>query len=161
MFRRWHVLPGKKRGLKVGKTKCGKGTMIMLLADGNGLPLAVETHGANRAEVKVIESLVECLPLDKLPRRLVYDKAADSDDLRERLEWFYDIELVTPHRKNRKRPKRQDGRKLRRYKRRWKVERTIAWLKNFRRVLVRYDHCANRFQAWVQLACVFTILQRF
>lgn len=30
-----------------------------------------------------------------------------------------------------------DGRKLRRYKRRWTVERTFAWLQDFRRLVIR------------------------
>jgi len=48
-----------------------------------------------------------------------------------------DIELISPHKANRKRAKTQDGRKLRRYKRRWKIERLFAWLGNFRRIIVR------------------------
>ena len=43
------------------------------------------------------------------PAHLLYDKAADSDALRERLE-DRGVELVTPHRKNRTRLKLQDGR---------------------------------------------------
>ncbi len=43
------------------------------------------------------------------------------------------IELIAPHRSNRKKPATQDGRALRRYKRRWIIERTNAWLGNFRR----------------------------
>ena len=39
--------------------------------------------------------------------------------------------MIAPHRKNRKKGKTQDGRKLRRYKRRWKIERLFAWLQNF------------------------------
>src|SRR5690554_951359 len=38
--RRRHVFPSKKRGACVGKTKRGKGTKIMLLADNGGTPLA-------------------------------------------------------------------------------------------------------------------------
>ena len=50
------------------------------------------------------------------PRRLVCDKGYDSDPLRDRLLMERDIDLVCPHRKNRKRPATQDGRKLRRYR---------------------------------------------
>ena len=39
----------------------------------------------------------------------------------------------------RKRASLQEGCKLRRYKRRWKVERTISWVGNFRRLVVRWD----------------------
>jgi transposase len=52
------------------------------------------------------------------------------------------VELICPHRKNRKRPKTQDGRPLRRFKRRWKIERSISWLQNFRRLVTGYEHRA-------------------
>lgn len=42
------------------------------------------------------------------------------------------VELIAPHRRTRKQ-RTQDGRPLRRYRRRWKVERLFAWLQNFRR----------------------------
>jgi transposase len=48
------------------------------------------------------------------------------------------IEMIAPHRKNRKKLAAQDDRKLRRYKRRWKVERRFAWLQNFGRLVVRF-----------------------
>ncbi len=54
---------------------------------------------------------------------------------------------IAPHRRYRTKPKTQDGRPLRRYKRRWKVERLIAWLQNFRRVIVRYEYYSRIIRA--------------
>ncbi|WP_339910568.1 IS5 family transposase, partial [Symmachiella dynata] len=152
--------PSKKRGAEVGKTKRGKGTKIMLLIDGEGLPLGVDTESANTAEVNLIERLVDRRISHRQPQRLIYDKAADSDPLRERLA-ARGIDLICPHRRNRKRPATQDGRKVRRYRRRYKVERTIAWLQYFRRLVTRYEYHAHLFQGFAQLACLFTVLQRF
>jgi transposase len=159
-LRRWDVFPGKKRGDCVGKTKRGKGTKIMTLVDGDGTPLGATIASASPAEVTLIEPLLDQRIVRRRPKRLIYDKAADSDALRTRLA-RRGIELICPHRKNRKRPPLQDGRSLRRYCRRWKVERSIAWLGNFRRVVVRYERHAALFQGFVHLACLFTILQRF
>lgn len=92
------------------------------------------------------------------PERLVCDKSYDSDGLRERLEWERGIELVCPHRRNRKRAPLQDRRKLRRYKRRWKVERTFAWLSNFRRLVVRYERSLKMYRAFFHVACLVTVL---
>jgi len=36
------------------------------------------------------------------------------------------VELIAPHKKNRVKPTTQDGRVLRRYKKRWRVERLFA-----------------------------------
>jgi len=82
------------------------------------------------------------------------DKAYDSDWLREYLKAQGFI-LVAPHRSNRVKPPMIDGRRLRRYKRRWKVERTFAWLHSYRRVVTRYEKNCRRFEGFVQMACAF------
>ena len=157
---RRNVFLGKKGGAEVGPTKRGKGTKIMLLVDGEGTPLAVHTCSASPNEVTLIEPLLDRRMRIRRPRRLLYDRAADSDPLRQRLA-KRGIELICPHRTNRKKPATQDGRKLRRYKRRYKIERSISWLFNFRRLVVRYERHATLFLSFVQLACMFTILQKF
>lgn len=155
-----HVFVGKKRGEKVGKTKRGKGTKIMVLTDAEGLPLGIDTASASPHEVTLIEALLEKRILRRKPRRLIYDAAADSDPLRARLK-RRGIDLVCPHRSNRTKPGTQDGRKLRRFRRRWKVERSISWLQNFRRLVTRYEYYAHLFHGFVQLACLVVTLGRF
>jgi transposase len=157
---RRHLFLGEKRGLCVGKTKRGKGSKIMVLADGRGLPLGAEIASASPHEVTLIEPLLERRILPTKPRRLIYDAAADSDPLRARLA-RRGIELISPHRKNRKKPPTQDGRKLRRYRRRWKIERSIGWLQNFRRLVTRYEYYAHLFHGFVQLACLMVVMRRF
>lgn len=132
----------------------------MVFTDGRGLPLAAEIASASPHESTLIESLLERRLLQKKPRRLLYDLAADNDQLRSRLA-RRGVELVCPHRKNRKRPPTQDGRKLRRYSRRWKIERSIGWLQNFRRLVTRYEYHANLFHGFVQLACLMVLMRRF
>jgi transposase len=157
---RWYIFLGEKRGESVGKTKRGKGSKIMVLADGRGLPLGAEIASASPHEVKLIEPLLDQRILPIKPRRLIYDLAADSDPLRTRLA-KRGIELVCPHREIRKKPPTQDGRKLRRYRRRWKIERSIGWLQNFRRLVTRYEYYAHLFHGFVQLACLIVVMRRF
>ena len=134
----------------------------MLLIDGHGTPLNANIHSASPGEVTLIEPLLDSTVLPhRYPARLIYDKAADSDPLRKRLGWERGIELICPHKRNRKRRRTQDGRALRRYRKRWKVERSIAWLQNFRRLVTRYEYHAHLFQGFVHLGCLFTILKRF
>lgn len=132
----------------------------MILVDGNGTPLSLFTLAANHAEVDCIDGLIEGRLLQETPQRLLYDKAADADWLRRSLE-YWKIELVCPHRRNRKKEPIQDGRKIRRYKRRYQVERTISWLFNYRRLVCRYEWCPELFEGFATLACLFTILKRF
>jgi transposase len=91
-------------------------------------------------------------------QRLIIDRGYDSDPLRFRLQ-ERGIDMICPHRRNRKKPKTQDGRKLRRYKRRWKVERTFAWLGNFRRLPVRWERYLVVYQGFFHLACALIALR--
>ena len=167
VLRRRLLRRGKKGGDGVGKTKKGKGTKWMVVVDGEGIPLASHLGSASPAEVKLLErtldniDVIEAEEADGPPRpeRLVLDKGYDSDPLRRRLA-ERGIEMICPHRRNRKRPKTQDGRPLRRYKRRWKVERTFAWLGNFRRLVVRYERSLRMYRAFFHLACVLITLKK-
>src|SRR6266481_4582877 len=159
---------GEKRGCGVGKTKRGKGTKWMVVVDGAGVPLGNYLHSASPAEVKLAETTLATIRVGRRhragrprqkPVRVIADKAYDSDALRERLA-RRGIELIVPHRSNRKKPATQDGRALRRYQRRWIVERTNAWLGNFRRLVVRYDRSLTIYRAFFHIACFMIVLRR-
>ncbi len=94
------------------------------------------------------------------PQRLIGDRAYDSDPLNQTLQ-EQGIEMVAPHCRNRKKPRTQDGRVLRRYKRRWKVERLFAWLHNFRRLVVRQERYVESFLGFVNLGCIRILLRAF
>ena len=49
---------------------------------------------------------------------------------------------------------------MRRYRRRWKVERTFAWLHSYRRTVTRFERSIQRFDGFVSLACAFIALNR-
>ena len=132
----------------------------MLLVDGEGTPLSVVTTAASTAEVHAVETLVDERATPDTPKRLMYDKAADADWLRDALS-LRGIELICPHRRHRTQPPTQDGRPLRRYKRRYKVERTISWLHNYRRLITRWEYYPELFESFVHLACLYTILKGF
>ena len=123
----------------------------MLLIDDNGLPCGNMIASASPHEVTLIEPLLDKRVLRCKPRRLIYDTAADSDPLRERLR-RRGIDLICPHRKNRKKAVTQDGRKFRRYRRRWGVERSIRWLQDSRRLVTRYEYHAHLFHGLLMLA---------
>ena len=156
----------KKGGDAIGKTKRGKGTKCMVVVDGEGVPLGASVHSASPAEIMLIEETLKTISVPRSgpgrprsrPERLVCDKAYDSDPFRKRLKGR-GIELIAPHRANRRRAKTQDGRRLRRYRRRWKVERTFAWMQNYRRLVVGWERKASMFLALVHVACMFIALR--
>ena len=144
----------------MGKTKRGKGTKLMAVADGSGLPLAIYTESAAPHEVKLVERTITERFTDERPEKKIGDKAFDSDPLDKQLKKL-EIELIAPHKRNRKKVKTQDGRKLRRYKRRWKVERLFAWLQNFRRIVVRYEYHCDNYLGFVLLGCMLILLRNY
>ncbi len=148
----------------MGKTKRGKGTKLMAVADRAGLPIAVCTASASPHEVTLIDAVLNARFVEPVPERLIGDKAYDSDPLDERLA-TRGIAMIAPHRKNRTRPKTQDGRVLRRYKRRWKIElgalwAGFAWLGNFRRLVVRYERHVENYRGFVHLGCILILLRQ-
>jgi transposase len=130
----------------------------MAVADGTGLPLAVRIASASPHEVTLAESTLDACFAPALPVRLIGDRAYDSDALDRRLATERGIELIAPHRDDRRRVT-QDGRPLRRYRRRWKIERLNAWLQNFRRLVTRYEYHAENFLGFVQLGCIVILLR--
>jgi transposase len=158
MFWGRNVRTGQKRGRLVGKTKRGKGTKIMGIADSHGLPVALRAESASPAEVKLVEKTLAERMVADVPERLIGDKAYDSDRLDEKLMRGYGTELIAPNKVNRQVPT-QDGRPLRRYRKRWKIERLFAWLFNFRRLVVRYEYHAENFQGFVHLAATIILLR--
>jgi transposase len=150
----------KGGGEDIGPTKRGKGVKIMGIVDRNGLPLAVSTHAANHHEVTLVQLSFDFYMIEAKPENLVGDRAYDSDKLDEQMK-KEGIEMISPHRKGRKKPPTQDRRRLRRYERRWLVERFFAWIQWQRRLLVRWEYYAENFLGFVQLASINVLLRRF
>jgi transposase len=130
----------------------------MAVADGAGFPVAISVGSASPHEVKLVEDTLDKRFTEEKPERLIGDRAYDSDPLDERLQ-EQGIEMIAPHKSNRKKPATQDGRPLRRYKKRWKVERLFAWLQNFRRIRVRHDRSLENYLAFVLLGCLIIFLR--
>jgi transposase len=116
---------------------------------------------ASPHEVRLVEATLEDRFLPEYPVRLIGDRAYDSDPLDATLRTEFGIDLIAPHRPARTRPATQDGRALRRYKRRWVVERFFAWLHNSRRLVIRWERHVENFVGMLQLGCMRILLNRF
>jgi len=156
----------EKGGFAVGKTRRGKGTKCMVVVDGRGVPVGAQLASAQISEHRLAESTLEQVkvprsgrgrPRSRL-RRVIADRGYDSDPLRLRLK-RRGTELIAPYRSNNRHRRLEDKRKLRRYRKRWKIERTNAWLQNFRRIQVRYDRILTVFQGFFHCACLLITLR--
>ena len=98
--------------------------------------------------------------IEAKPENLIGDRAYDSDPLDHALHQDA-IEMIAPRRSNRTKPPTQDRRRLRRFLRRWLVERFFAWIQWQRRVLIRWEYHPENFLGFVQLACLVVLFRRF
>ena len=130
----------------------------MAVADSAGLPLAVCIGDGSKHDVSLVDDVLDAA-FQEIPTKLIGDKGFDSNPLSERLARRC-IELIAPKRTGTWASRRkQDGRPLRRYRRRWKVERLFAWLKRFRRIALRWDYKAENFLGFLQLGCAVILLR--
>src|SRR4030095_14839843 len=149
----------KGGGAAVGLTRKGKGTKLQVVVDAKGIPLALSVDSASVSEPTMVQQTLAFAEAEAQPQRLVGDKGYDSDALDQTLAEL-GIEMISPHRSNR-RPENatQDGRPLRRFRKRWIVERTIAWLGHHRRLLTRHEKHVSLFAAFATLGCLMIALR--
>lgn len=136
---------------------------IGMAAERGGVPIGVLTDAANVGEPDLGARVLDRIPEEvELPEvvPVIADKGFDSDPLRDELAES-GFELLAPHRKNRTQPSRNDGRKMRRYKRRYVVERTFGWLHSYRRLLVRHEYYAFLYDGFLHLACALIAISKF
>ena len=130
----------------------------MAIVNRRSLPLAVHVASASPGETTLVDATLAQRFLRALPTRLIGDRGYDSDPLDRHLRDHFGIELIAPNRSNR-RIRTQDGRALRRYRRRWKIERLFAWLHNYRRIVTRWERQAENFLAMIHLASAQILLR--
>ncbi len=145
--------------------------MLMVIVNEKGIPLNVEVESAATYEGHVAEKTVEGIEVRKhidrrnkakqlVPKRVISDKGYDDDKLRAKMR-AKGIDFIVPYRKKRVNKPFEDKRKLRRYKKRYRVERTNSWLKNFRRVAIRWDRSLAAYKGFVRIACICITLMKF
>ena len=134
---------------------------LEVVIERGGLPLGVAAAPANVTEYDLLMPALEDVPVH-VPQGtpVVADKGHDSDTLRDDMEKAGFVPVI-PHRRNRTRPSRNDGRRLRRYRGRWRVERTNAWLHCYRGLAVRWSYYSFMYVGLVYLSIIHMALQRF
>ena len=130
-----------------------------MLTDANGTPLSAILTGANRHDVTQLLYLVDGVPPvrgqrrrpRRRPERLYADRAYDSRRHRQELRRRHIVPALA-------RRGAEHGSGLGTY--RWVVERTLSWLRQFRRLRVRYERCADIHEAFLSLGCSIICFRR-
>jgi len=128
------------------------GSKRHLICDGRGVPLAIQLTGANRNDSQLALALVDAIPLLQeargrprhRPDCMMGDRGYDAEAIRQGLRDRRIIPLLAKR-------NTEHGSGLGRW--RWVVERTFAWLNQFRRLRVRYEKRADIHEAFLSLGC--------
>lgn len=147
----------------------GKGSKVMVIADGNGLPIGLYVDSAQPHEIRYAASTVATIRIPQKrgrprtrPQELIADKAYVSRALRQMLQQRgIKVTILIVERRRHKKPKR--GRPIHtgvNYRNRWKVERSFAWMDNCRRLVVRYDRFVEHYKAFCLLAIILWCIAR-
>jgi len=160
----------EKGGAQTARSVRGRpGSRFHLAVDGNGVPLAIRLAAGNENERRHLLPLIdELLARGLRPSQLWADRGYDSQRLRDQLAERV-IESVISKRRSRYEPAPADAPRVWRGRtqraktpdplgrHRWPVERTNAWLHNWRRVSTRWERRPELYLALLQLACSMII----
>jgi transposase len=166
--------PAKKGGDRVGLTRKGKGTKWMLVVEGNGLPLGFHLDSANCAELRLAAQTLDAVRVSQprgrprqRPRRLVADRGYDSQAFRQALRQALrrrGIGMCIPAKRRPATWQAKRGRPIvarkEEYRLRYKVERSFAWLGNFRRLVVRWEHRSGIYRSFFVFAVMLLCIKR-
>jgi len=133
----------------------------MAITDTAGRPVAAHGESVSPHEVKLVEATIDSSFTEYAPDKLFGDKVYDSDKLNDQLLDERGVEMIAPLRMGRKKPRTQDSRKLRLYRRSGRSIGCLPGFQNFRRLVVRYEYHVENFLAMVHLGCVKTLLRFF
>ena len=157
----WQFSAGGFWGQQTGPNPTDRaklGSKRHLICDGRGVPLAIQLTGANRNDSQQALSLVDAIPSlqgeQGCPRHrpdcVLGDRGYDAEAIRQGLRARRIVPWLA------KRNTEHDS-GLGRW--RWVVERTFAWLNQFRRLRVRYDKRADIHEAFLSLGCALICWQ--
>ena len=125
------------------------------------MPVGVVVDGANRHDMKLVESTLESIPIERPaptlqnPQGLCLDKGSDYDEVRDLVREFGYTAHIRARGEEAQAIKRQAGFKARR----WVVERTHSWMNRFRRILIRWEKIPENYLALLHFVCALITLR--
>lgn len=144
----------------LGRSRGGYSTKLHLLTDGQGVPIGITATPGQRNEAPEFEHVMQACLIKTFrkanrPKCLAADKAYSSRTIREYIAKL-DVKDVIPTRSNESRSDHFDKST---YKKRNIVERSIGWLKEYRRVATRYEKLVENYLAMAYIAIARRILK--
>lgn len=136
------------------------GTKRSLLTDEKGLPLAVVLDGANRHDIKLLESTLDSIVIDRpevtveTPQNLCLDAGYTGST--QAVESRGYTAHIRPRGEEKKEKESNPDFKARR----WVVEVTHSFFNRFRKLLVRFEKKADNYLALIHFACAVIVWRK-
>jgi len=140
----------------------------MVMVDGTGIPLTICTESANISEYNLALHTIDQVSVERRPHHpkkrpdtLIADKGYDAKWLRDEIRSRNITPYIPKRRKRGQSEQPSYNTKIKsQYSTRWIVERTNAWLQNYRRITIRWDRNCDNYEAFIELACILICLRR-
>ena len=161
----WQAMDGAMTKAPLGGESTGRnptdrgkrGVKRSLLTEGRGVPVGLSVDGANRHDMKLVDSTLGSIPVERPtpssdePQHLSLDKGYDYDAVRATVAAYgYTAHIRTRGEES------TAKRAIPGYRaRRWIVERTHSWMNRFRRLLIRWEKKVDHYVAFLHFACAW------
>lgn len=132
-------------------------TKVTLIVTSSGIPLAMTTSAANNHDVNFVTETLDKVTIKTVGCRLLGDKGYISNPLKQELK-KRKVHLITYRRQNQT-PNHPFEMQI--LNKRVKVEHTFSWLKNNRRLRLRYEKKIKYFESFIYLGLLRIIGTRF
>jgi transposase len=140
----------------------------MLVVDAQGLPLGFHLESAAPAEITLADTTLDTVrvrsrsgQIKTRPQQLVADRGYAGSEFRRSLQ-KRGIKVCIPAKKRpatwRKKRGRPWATDKETYKQRFTVERSFAWMGNFRRLLIRWEHHLSVYRGFCYFALTLTCI---
>ena len=134
------------------------GNKISVVVTDNGIPLGFSFERANIHDINLVDSTLDDIKIKIVNSKLLSDKGYNSKELKKKLD-KKKINLIYPLKKNQKNTMFNEN-ELSLLKSRHIVENFFSWIKNYRRIMVRYEIKLNNYIQFCYLAAINIICNK-
>ena len=134
-------------------------TKVSVVVTNKGIPLGFSFSSANVHDTKLVENNLDNVKISIVGSRLLADKGYNSKNLKKQLKQQYKLNLIYPLKKKQENKYFTDE-ELAQLKGRTIVENFFAWMKSFRRLLIRYDTFLNSYASFCYLGAIDIICNK-
>ena len=139
--------------------KFKKGTKSSVISTQNGIPIALLCVPSNIHDINTIEDTINNSILNLNNKKIGGDKGYISNIIKNNLKKNKNINFITDYKKNSKIENNKTNNNF--LKKRYIIENLFSWLKNKKRIQLRYDKYINNYEQFTYLSFGLIVENKF